>query len=327
MILAGDIGGTRARFALFGPDGKRVLRQEVYESRSFANVDAVIRHFLGARPPKISSACIGIAGPVINQRCSATNLPWVVDARGLSRRFKIKRVTLINDLVALALGAVTAPRSKLRSLSGGTLPVKKGANVAILAAGTGLGEAILVWDGLRFVPLATEGGHTDFAPRTPVEAELLSFLRERLGRATTERVLSGPGLGHLYRFFVEARGLSESKDNAARLAEADDANAEITRLGLAKKSAPAAATLELFTTLYGAEAGNLALRSFALGGIFVAGNIASQLLPLLEQGEFLRSFRAKDPMGALVERIPVAVVLDSSIGLAGAAYYALHPAG
>ncbi len=323
MILAGDIGGTHARLALFGPDAKRVVRHETYDSRAFKNLEAVLTTFLGAKPPRIAAATFGIAGPVIDQRCTATNLPWIVDARVIARKFNIKRATLINDLVALALGALIAPRSKIRTLSGGALPKKKGANLAILAAGTGLGEAALIWDGQGFVPMATEGGHTDFAGRSEVEMELATYLTSRYGRATYERVLSGPGLGNIYDFFHDKKAMGDTPENTRRLAEAKDRNAEIGKLAASGQSATAARAIDTFVSVYGAEAGNLALKTFAVGGVFIAGGIAISLADTLASGEFVRSMRAKDPMSGLLERIPVALVLDSTIGISGAAFHAL----
>ncbi len=324
MILAGDIGGTNSRLALYSPDGRRVVRSEVFPSRSHASVESVILAFVGKRPPKITAACLGIAGPVIGQRCVATNLPWLVDARSVARKFKIKRVSLINDLVALAFGAITAKKSDLHMLSGDP-PKKRGASVAILAAGTGLGEAALLWDGLRFVPAATEGGHGDFAPRTEIETDLLHYLRGLHGRVSYERVLSGPGIGNIYAFFREAKKMKESPRVEARLRQAADRNAEIVAAAMAGESEVARKTVDLFVRIYGAEAGNLALRTLATGGIFVAGGIAMSLLPLLESGEFLKAFGAKGRMADLVRRIPVAVVKRSDIGLAGSAYFATHP--
>src|SRR5258708_11788883 len=180
VVVVGDIGGTRARLSLLSPAG-RTLRHAVYESRAYRSLEAVVAEFLDVdRPrPKVGAAAFGIAGPVVAGRCVATNLPWVVDGRVLARKLRIKRVTLLNDLVALALGALTVPKSKMRVLGPAGAPRKRGGNVAVIAAGTGLGEAMLVWDGARFVPSPTEGGHTDFPPNGEVEDELLPFLRAR----------------------------------------------------------------------------------------------------------------------------------------------------
>ncbi len=256
-------------------------------------------------------------------RCVATNLPWVVDGRVLARKLRIKRVTLLNDLVALALGALTVPKSKMRVLGPAGAPRKRGGNVAVIAAGTGLGEAMLVWDGARFVPSPTEGGHTDFAPNGEVEDELLAFLRARFGHVSWERVLSGNGLGNIYDFYASAGTVRESPENVGALMAAPDRNAAIAALAEGRKSEVAARAVELFARLYGSEAGNLALKTLATGGVFVCGNIAARMAPSLEASGFLDAFAAKGRFQAFMRKIPVAVVLDSDIGLAGAARVAL----
>ena len=317
MLLVGDIGGTHARLSLATPSG-RVTRRHTFESRAFGSLEDVIRAFLGDRAPRITAGAFGVAGPVVGGRCVATNLPWVVDARTLSRRLGIGRVTLLNDLVALALGAIAVAPSKLRVLGGAGRPRRRGASVAVLAAGTGLGEALLVWDGERYVPTATEGGHVEFGPRDDREVDLLRVMRARFGHVSYERLVSGAGLGHLYDFLRDERGLGESRARTAALASAADRNAEITRMGLAGESRTAVAALELFASIYGAEAGNLALKSLATGGVLVCGNIANRMLPVLERGGFMKAFVAKGRFEPLMRTIPVAVVTDSEVGLAGA---------
>jgi len=326
VLLVGDIGGTHARLSLLNPKGRPVERQ-VFESRKFASLEAVVRDFLGSPVPRISAAAFGIAGPVVNGRCMATNLAWVVDARVLMRKLRIRRVTLLNDLVALSLGAVGLPPRKLHVLGNAGAPKKKGANVAVIAAGTGLGEALLVWDGSRLVPIATEGGHCDLAPRDDLEVGLLQFLRGRFGHVSWERVLSGAGLGNLYDFFNQGQGVPESDETAKAIAEAPDRNAAIAQLGAAGKSEVASRAVDLFASLYGAESGNLALKALAIGGVFVCGNIAARMLPVLERGGFHRAFVDKGRFTPLLERVPVAVVLDGDVGLVGAARVALETAG
>jgi glucokinase len=316
VILVGDIGGTNARFALIEGAQTAPIRTQSLDSRA--------HEFLGPNPPPIHTATLGVAGPVVDNRCTATNLPWVVDGDALGRAFGIERVTLLNDLVALAFGALHAPREKLHVLQGNEPPARDGATVAVLAAGTGLGEAALVWSGQRHVALATEGGHSDFAPRDDIEIELLRFLRARFGRVSYERVLSGRGFGSLYDFFREVKGITEPPAVTAAIAAAADRNAAISKRGRAGESEACARAVDLFASIYGAEAGNLALKTLATGGVFVAGGIAASMLPLLEKGPFLKSFREKGRFSSLMEKIPVAVVLDSSIGLAGSAWFALH---
>ncbi|MGA7119902.1 MAG: glucokinase [Polyangiaceae bacterium] len=318
MLLIGDIGGTHARLSLLNPQGRSV-RQEAFESRKYPSLEAVVREFLGKPVPRVAAAAFGIAGPVVNGRCTATNLPWVVDARVVARKLGFRRVTLLNDLVALSLGALSVTRRKLHLVGDGGLPKKKGANVAVIAAGTGLGQALLVWDGARFVPTATEGGHSDLAPRDDLEVDLLQFLRARFGHVSWERVLSGDGLGNLYDFFRQAKNIAESAENAQAIVAAADRNAAISQLGMSGKSEAASRAVDLFASMYGAEAGNLALKSLAVGGVFVCGNIAARMLPVLDRGGFYRAFADKGRFTPLMERIPIAVVLDSDVGLAGAA--------
>ncbi len=323
MILAGDIGGTHARLALFDGAKKKPIAQHTFESGSYDSLEAVLGEFLTrAQARRVQTATLGVAGPVINQRCAATNLPWVVDARTVARKTGLKRVTLLNDLVALAFGALTVPASRLRVLQGKGGPKKKGSNLAVIAAGTGLGEAGLVWDGNGHVPLATEGGHTDFAARTPLEWELHGWLAASFGHVSYERVVAGPGFGALYDFFRVAKGIEEARDNADQIAIARDRNAVIAELGAAGKSEPAVRAVELFARLYGAEAGNLALKTLATGGVFVAGGIAGRLVEVLAGGAFMEAFLDKGRFRPLLETIPVAVVLDSDIGLAGSRLHA-----
>jgi len=323
-FLAGDVGGTHARLSLRGPGGRHV-RTEVFQSRLFPSLEAVVQAFLGGvRPrPKVLAAAFGVAGPVVHGRCVATNLPWVIDERVLARRLSIKRVVLLNDLVALALGTLGVRKAKLHALSDSGFPKKSGANIAVIAAGTGLGEAMLVWDGARFVPSATEGGHADFAPRDDLEIELLRFLRERFGHVSWERLLSGDGLGNIYDFFVREKGLAEHPDNARSVADAADRNAAIAELGTSHKSEAAARAVRLFASVYGAEAGNLALKGLAVGGVFICGNIAARMVGVLDEGGFRRAFVDKGRFGPFMEAVPVAVVLDRDVGLAGAARVAL----
>jgi glucokinase len=334
VLIVGDIGGTNARLHLLSPAG-RLQRHEVFESHAFPSLEAVLKKFLGAKPPRVTAAVFGIAGPVVDNRCRATNLPWVIDARVVSRKLGIRKVTLLNDLVALAIGAMHVKPSKRHVLGGAGAPKPKGANVAVIAAGTGLGEAILVWDGERHVPTATEGGHADFAPRHEVELDLFRFLSARYGgHVSYERVVSGMGLGNLYDFFRDglagpagpASGMGETVYNEQAIASAPDRNAAIAKLGAEGTSRPATAAVERFVSLYGAEAGNLALKSMSLGGVLVCGNIAGKLLPVIQRGGFMQAFVDKGRFKAMLEKVPVAVVMDSDVGLQGSTRVALGEA-
>jgi glucokinase len=323
VVLAGDIGGTNTRLWLLS--GGRTLRRGTLPSRTFADpADAIITFLDGVR---VDVACLGIAGPVIASRgggrCVATNLPWTVDAARVARRSRIRRVVLINDLVVNAMGALHAPSRAIVPLWGTKRPARRGKNLAVLAAGTGLGEAALVWATDHHVALATEGSHADFGPRHALEDELLAFLRGRFPEHVSyERVLSGPGIGNLYDFFREARGVREAKGAADTIARAKDRNAAITEQGLGGRSRPARLTLELFASLYGAEAGNLALKTMSTGGVLLVGSITAKLRPLLEDGRFRRSFVQKGRLGHVLEDVPVAIVDRSDLGLEGAAFFA-----
>lgn len=328
MLLAGDVGGTHARFALYSPDGRRRLYQATLASSDHPSLEIAVRRFLatytGADGDPVEAAAIGVAGPVIDGRCVMPNLPWVLDERVLARKLRIPRVVLLNDLVALALGALGLPRRKLDVIQGSRAPSARGGTVAMVAAGTGLGEALLVWDGVRHVPAATEGGHTDFAPRDALEWDLLEFLRERIGgRVSYERIVSGPGLGNIYDFFVERVRVREARATARAIAESIDRNRTISELGASGVSRPAERAVDLFLSLYGAEAGNLALKSLATGGVLVGGGIAAHLAPRLRRSAFLASFRDKGRMSELLSSIPIAIVLDADIGLSGAVRHAV----
>ncbi len=325
MLLAGDIGGTNTRLALFSDDAKEVVRQDVLPSSQHRSLGAAIDVFLaagGPKRPKLRGATFGIAGPVLNGRVKTTNLPWVMDERTLARQLGLARVTLINDLVALALGAIAAKKSDLHLLCGTSPPRATRGNIVVIAAGTGLGEAALVHDGARLVPCGTEGGHSDFAPRTELEWELRQFIEGRVGgRVSYERVLSGPGLGTLYDFFREKKGVVDAPGATRAIAGSDDRNAAIARLGVSRESEAATHAVELFASLYGAEAGNLALKYLATGGVFLAGKIAASMVATLAQ-RFVPSFVDKGRFGPLLATVPVAVVKSSSIGLHGSARHA-----
>jgi glucokinase len=317
-VLAGDIGGTNARLRLYDRTGAKVRHEAVLPSAGAPSLAAIVGGYLAARRARVRSAVLGIAGPVVNGISTVTNLPWVIDERKLARQLKIPRVSLMNDLAAVAIGCTRLGPSALTVLAKGRAP--KGVNIAVIAAGTGLGEALLVWDRDHYVPCQTEGGHSDFAPTSELEVDLYHFLKRRLAiaRVSYERVLSGPGLGNVYDFFVERDG--EESANAKGL-ENGDRNAKIAALGLAGKSRAASQAIDLFSRVYGSESGNLVLKGLALGGIFLSGRIANDIIPH-RKDIFLAGMREKGRLGPLVERVPVTVVKDSLVGLAGAGYLA-----
>jgi glucokinase len=322
VILAGDVGGTSTRLARFGGDDGRPEREWVGRSADHESLAALVRTFLGSDPPP-EIAVFGIAGPVVGNACDATNLAWRVDGDALGRALGIRRVLLVNDLVATAHGLAVLPPDDLEILQAGTaLP----GNRALIAAGTGLGQAVLAPDGSGWTPLATEGGHADFAPGDPVEDQLLVWLRARHGHVSWERVLSGPGLADLYRFHAATGRGEEPEGFAARFAAAPDPAALVSEA--ARGDNPRARlVIERFVSLYGAQAGNLALQSLALGGVYVGGGIAPRILPFLRAGGFLTAFRAKGRFAPLLATIPVTVMLDDRAALWGAAAVARSLAG
>lgn len=324
LVLAGDIGGTNTRLALF--DGALALvAQRTYPSREHEDFLGLLRAFVvdvGARP---DAASFGIAGPVRDGRCKATNLPWVVDSRELARELGLGRAGLVNDLEANAWGIPAVPEERLVTLHEGAAdPLGNG---ALIAAGTGLGEAGLHRDERGLHPFATEGGHADFAPRDDDEIDLLRWLRPRHhGRASWERVLSGPGLASLHAFLLETGRASERPELLDEMA-AGDRSAVIGREGVAGTSEACVRAVEWFASLYGSEAGNLALKMLATGGVWVGGGIAPKLLPVLGRGGFARSFVAKGRMSSLLEATPVRVITDDQTALKGAARHALASLG
>jgi glucokinase len=322
VLLAGDVGGTKTVLALFEPAADRpvCVREETLPSREFATLEAAIDRFLGAGPrAPVDAACIGIAGPVVDGRCVTTNLPWIVDERVLATEIPVRRARLLNDLEATAHGTFALRPDEVATLQAGT---PRDGNVVVIAAGTGLGEAIIVAQGERRVVIATEGGHADFAARGEVEEELLRYLRKEFGRVSYERILSGPGLVNVYRFLRDTGAAPESPEVAAAMRERDPA-AVVTEYGMRGADRLCVGALEIFVSVYGAEAGNLALKALATGGVIVAGGIAPRMLARLSAGGFVSAFRDKGRLSPLLEAMPVRVALDPKTALHGAARVAL----
>ena len=321
MILAGDVGGTKTALALFElRDGALVLEREAtLPSREFpAFEDAVARFLDGGTRPAVEAACLGVAGPVVNGRSVTTNLPWQLDEATLAASIPARRVRLLNDLEATGYGVLTLPPTALEPLQRGA--ARRG-NMVLIAAGTGLGEALLIWDGQRHLVVASEGGHVDFAPRTDLETELLRFLRKEFGRVSYERVLSGPGLYNVYRFLRDTGGLPEPSWLHDRIATGDP-SAVVSEVGLAGGHPLCVQALDLFVAVYGAEAGNLALKALAVGGVFVGGGIAPKIRAKLADGTFVTAFCDKGRFAELMASIPVSLMLEPRAALLGAAHVA-----
>jgi glucokinase len=320
MILAGDIGGTKTLLGLFEPDRVRPTRihMEAFQTLDYPGLPAMIEAFLTAHgnTPQIDRAMFGVAGPVINQAAEMTNVPWRIDAAELQRAFNFRHVRLLNDLEAMAYSVPVLNPSELRQLQAGD-PRAEG-NIALIAAGTGLGTSLLHFVDGRYIPVPSEGGHTDFAARTPREMELVAYLSRRYGRAEIEHVLSGPGLLNLSDFTHGDRSCAALEGGD----EAPDVPAEVTRSALSGGCPCCVEALDLFVAAYGAVAGNFALTAVTRGGVFIGGGIAPRILPALERSPFLEAFNAKEPMRALLEAIPVYVILNPDAALLGAAVYA-----
>jgi len=320
QILTGDVGGTKTRLAVIDPASDRpaILRDLVFDSCRYASLNDVLAAFLARLETMPAAVCLGVAGPVDDGRCTTTNLPWVIDAGRIRDEFGQREVFLLNDLEAIGWGIQGLAESDCWTLNAG---VVRNGNGAVIAAGTGLGQAGLYWDGRRQVPFACEGGHADFAPAGGLETELCQWLAGQYGHVSWERLVSGPGLENIYRFLLQRQrarmpGWLEEQARDGGLAAA------ISAAAMSGEDVPSTEALDLFVGLYGREAGNLALKMLATGGVYLAGGIAPKLLERLKQADFIRAFCAKGRMTALLQAMPVRVVLEDRVALFGAALYA-----
>ncbi len=326
MILAGDVGGTKVHLALYNFEGGRLrwLRDQKYPAADYSSLDVIVKEFLGRdsdREHEIVAACFGCPGPVRDGRLKLTNLPWTLDARELAKSLDIEHIFLINDLEANGYGIPELTPTSISTLQAGDAGAT--GHRGLIAAGTGLGEALLIWDGkTRHTPVASEGGHCDFAARTDQEVALLEYLRRTLkGRVSFERVVSGLGLRNVYSFLKDEVKMEEPAWLRERL-ETEDPNAVIGSCAEDGSSELCHQTMHLFAGAYGAEAGNIALKILATGGMYLGGGIAPKILKTLRGGAFLQAFVDKGRLRPLLETIPVRVILDDTCALLGAAAFA-----
>ena len=336
MLLAADVGGTKTLLGLFARAPERPTRIEVGEFSTLDYHDLVpmIREFLkanGLEPRAIEAASFGIAGAVTGQVARLSNVPWLVDGAAISQGASLRRLHVLNDLEAMAHAVAVLEPAELAVIQQGV--AEPAGNAAVIAAGTGLGEAFLHNIDGRFVPGASEGGHADWGARTPREIELLTTLTRVYGRCSVEHVLCGPGLVNIYQFTHDAFGGRTRLSSAAfapsrtcagvgPVEDPADLPAAISRSALERRCPRCEESLDLFISAYGAEAGNLALRTVATAGVYVGGGIAPKILPALQGGAFVDAFRSKEPLSAFVATIPIAVILNPEAGLLGAAVHA-----
>ncbi|MFN0316382.1 MAG: glucokinase [Burkholderiales bacterium] len=321
MILAGDIGGTNTRLSLYrvteGNLGE--CAKKTYPSREHEGLTSIVQLFTAEHSHRIDHACFGISGPVQNGRGKPSNLPWVVDSAIMASQLQAKSASLINDLEANAYGIAALRDSDFAVLNEGA----SGAvgNAAVISAGTGLGEAGLYWDGKRHHPFACEGGHADFSPRNELEIELLRYLLKSYAHVSYERVLSGPGLRNIYNFLRDTRRGKECPEVVDAM-HTQDPSAVIAQAALAERCELCVQALEIFVTLYGAAAGNFALKTMATGGVFVGGGIAPKIIEKLKGPAFMQAFTDKGRLSLVCAAIPVKVILNPNTALMGTARYA-----
>ena len=326
MLLAGDIGGTKTNLAIFstesGPGSPLV--EETFPSGNYVSLEAMVEEFLVQTDLEVTGACFGVAGPVVDGQAKITNLPWVIDEARLKATLNLKSARLLNDLLSIAYAVPLLMEIDVEAIKPGT--PKPGGAIAVVAPGTGLGEAYLTWDGTRYHAHPSEGGHVGFAPNSELEISLLCYLQEKFGHVSFERVCSGRGIPNIYSFLKDT-GYAEEPDWLARhLTTTQDPTPVIvnTALDQEQPSKLCSATLSIFVSILGAEAGNMALKVLASGGVYLAGGIPPRILPLLQEEHFLQSFRCKGRMADLLEDIPIYVITHPKVALLGAAAYGLQ---
>jgi glucokinase len=325
MIIAGDIGGTKTVLALYALEAGnlKLIRQSVFPSKGPKSLEEILEKFLvDEKNLTIDAGCFGVAGAVIDGKCKTTNLPWELDEHKLADFLKAKKVKLLNDLEAAAFGMLFLNPTEKVHLNPDCKNGTSG-NIAVIAAGTGLGEAILFWDGEKYHPSASEGGHCDFAPTNNLEIDLFLWLRQHYpDHVSYERILSGPGLFNIFRFLTETGVEKPTEALTLRLKAEPDSSAVVSQMALANSDPAAVATLNLFVSIYGKEASNLSLKCLGTGGVFIGGGIAPKILPFMNNGKFLEGFFAKGRFLGLMKSIPIQVALNPEAPLIGASNYA-----
>lgn len=327
MLLVGDIGGTKTAFAVFSEEkGPHLpLAEAEVHSMDYPSLESIAKEFLAKTGLKVDHACFGVAGPVIAGRAKITNLPWIVDQASLAKELGLRGVYLLNDLEAIACAVPGLRPEDVETLSAGQRVEQ--ANIAVIAPGTGLGEAFLTWEDGDYRAHSSEGGHADFAPADELQMRLLAFMRERLDHISYEHVCSGVGIPHVYDFFRDREKTPERPEISERIASAADRTHSIIQAALdpADASPRCAAAIETVTAIMGSEAGNLALKVLAVGGVYLAGGIPTHVRPMLRAPRFLQSFRRKGRFAEVMSRIPVHL-MTGKVGIAGAAAYGLKRA-
>jgi glucokinase len=321
LVLAGDIGGTKTNLGLYQMGKTRPIPKEMetYSSRDELNLEHIIRRFLDKHKVTIASACFGVAGPVQGGRSKTTNLPWTISVNSIKKRFKWSHVMLINDLTATAYAIPLLTNRELHALN--KAKARKGQNFGLVAPGTGLGMALLIWVQGKYVPVASEGGHAEFGPNDLMEAELWAYLYERWDHVSVERVLSGSGLFNIYSWLRDSGRHHEPEWLAKKIKEMDPARA-ISEAAMDRKDPLCQEALDIFVSIFGAVAGNLALTGMTIGGVYLGGGIPPRILPKLDEDTFMQAFTNKGRFKDLLEKIPVRVILNDKAALLGAAHCA-----
>jgi glucokinase len=323
LVLAGDVGGTKTNMGLFFKEKERMVSTviETFSSANSPDLEHIIRQFLEIYPVSVTRACFGVAGPVMNGMSKTTNLPWNVSEDRIKKQFQFHHVKLVNDLTATAMAIPLLKKDEFFPMN--QVDSKKDQNLALIAPGTGLGKAMLVHQNGRYVPVPSEGGHADFAPNNELEMKLWRYLHRHYGHVSIERVVSGSGLVNIYHWLKDSNRIAEPEWLSQKLKENDPAKV-ITDVALAGKDPGCVKALNMFVSIFGAVAGNLALTGVTSGGVYLGGGIPPKILSKLKEGIFMKAFLNKGRFKAFLEQIPVKVILNDKAALIGAAYCAIQ---